>query len=172
MLFSFSSMIRSSIFVQVIRKFGEVLSKCYYMISYWRQLSIGLVNGWDWQAMHLIQCWSGPRGFTHHWINGKGCHFADLNPGPFLQTSFNFFPAWISKHMSSKMWDECTYPFLKFNEVISSQFYTVGNSLSIVKLKSSHVNKRGLYPPQYVHPFCLPSRSYIIDHRILGYFLI
>ena len=24
-------------------------------------------------------------------------------------------PAWISKHMSSKLWDEITYPFQNFN---------------------------------------------------------
>ena len=35
--------------------------------------------------------------------------------GPLLLTWFNFNPAWISNHMSSKLLDEITYPFPNFN---------------------------------------------------------
>ena len=31
------------------------------------------------------------------------------------QEGLTLIPAWISNHLSSKMWDELTYPFLNFN---------------------------------------------------------
>ena len=37
------------------------------------------------------------------------------NQGPLLLIWFTLFPAWISNHMPSKVWDEITYPFLNFN---------------------------------------------------------
>ena len=38
---------------------------------------------------------------SHHW-----------HLGPLLQTTL--IPAWISNHMTGKVWDEITYPFLNF----------------------------------------------------------
>ena len=32
-----------------------------------------------------------------------------------LENGLTLIPAWISKHMSSKVLDEITYPFLNFN---------------------------------------------------------
>ena len=40
----------------------------------------------------------------------------DLDPwAPFYLHGLTLTPAWISHHMSSKVWDEITYPFLNFN---------------------------------------------------------
>ena len=36
-------------------------------------------------------------------------------PGPLSLTLINFIPAWISKHMSSKVWDEITDSSTNFN---------------------------------------------------------
>ena len=33
---------------------------------------------------------------------------------PFYKYGLTLIPAWISNHMSSKMWDEITYPFQNF----------------------------------------------------------
>ena len=35
--------------------------------------------------------------------------------GPFYKHGLTLIPAWISNHMSSKVWDEITYPFPNFN---------------------------------------------------------
>ena len=38
-----------------------------------------------------------------------------MSCGPFYQHGLTLIPAWRSNHMSNKMWDEITYPFLNFN---------------------------------------------------------
>ena len=35
--------------------------------------------------------------------------------GPFYQHGLTLIPAWMSNHMTSKVWDEITFPFLNFN---------------------------------------------------------
>ena len=35
--------------------------------------------------------------------------------GPFYLHGLALIPAWISKYMPIKVWDEITYPFLNFN---------------------------------------------------------
>ena len=37
------------------------------------------------------------------------------NSSPFYKHGLTLIPAWISNHMSSKVLDEITYPFLNFN---------------------------------------------------------
>ena len=38
-----------------------------------------------------------------------------LAGAPFTKNGLTLIPAWISKHIHSKLWDEITYPFLNFN---------------------------------------------------------
>ena len=46
-------------------------------------------------------------------------HRSDLEliRGPFYQNGLTLITAWISNYMSSKVWDEITYPFPNFNGV-------------------------------------------------------
>ena len=39
-----------------------------------------------------------------------------VSPGPpFTDMVLTLIPAWISKYILGKVWDEITYPFLNFN---------------------------------------------------------
>ena len=42
----------------------------------------------------------------------------DFAQGPFYHHGLTLFPPWVSNHLSSKMWDEITYPFPNFNGCI------------------------------------------------------
>ena len=71
----------------------------------------------------------------------------------FYWYGLTFIPAWISNHMSSKVWDKITYPFLNFNDCtrwglgMDKQFhpaiYNRCNYLSMCGLKLYHVSERG-----------------------------
>ena len=37
---------------------------------------------------------------------------------PFYLNGLTYIPAWISKHMSSKVWDEATYRIPNFNRTL------------------------------------------------------
>ena len=65
--------------------------------------------------------------------------------GPLLLTSINFNPTWISKYIRYNVWDEMTFPFLKFGngQVISYHIYWACDYLSMLRLWKIHVNKRG-----------------------------
>ena len=41
--------------------------------------------------------------------------FAKLNLDEDQGHGLTLIPTWISNHMSGKVWDEITYPFLNFN---------------------------------------------------------
>ena len=48
------------------------------------------------------------------WVIGKfPCQLT--NQWHFSITCLTWIPAWISKHMPCNVWDEITYPFVKFN---------------------------------------------------------
>ena len=41
-------------------------------------------------------------------------HQGHITSGPFYQHGLILISAWISNYMPGKVWDEITYPFLKF----------------------------------------------------------
>ena len=43
--------------------------------------------------------------------------------GPFYSHTLTFIAAWISNHMSIKVWDEITYPFPNFNEGVAIEVW-------------------------------------------------
>ena len=53
-----------------------------------------------------------PRGSNIQYAIGEK-HFDAC--GTFYYHGLTLIPAWISNHMSSKVWDEITYSFLNFN---------------------------------------------------------
>ena len=70
-------------------------------------------------------------------------HCLDL--GSFLLTFLTVITAWISNRMSSKVWEEITYPFPQFNSSTTvevwkciSMFYHGCNYLSMLELKLNH----------------------------------
>ena len=74
--------------------------------------------------------------------------------GPFYNHGLTLIPAWISNHMSRKVWDEITYPFpnLKYHcwrEEMDRKFhpklYNVCNYLSMLISKLMHVSKKALW---------------------------
>ena len=82
--------------------------------------------------------------------SNRACTFHILCPC--LWYGFILFSAWISNHMSRKVWDGITYPFPNFNGcsvevcggyVISATFCNECNYISMLGVKSIHINKRG-----------------------------
>ena len=50
--------------------------------------------------------------FVHPMSPSEHCF---VNCGPFYKHGLTLIPTWISNHMHYKVWDEITYPFLKFS---------------------------------------------------------
>ena len=48
-------------------------------------------------------------------VDMDGYEVLILACGPFYKHGLTVIPAWMSKHLPGKVWDEITYPFLNFN---------------------------------------------------------
>ena len=87
---------------------------------------IGYVIIWLWYVTHI----HGPCGIfdrlqcPHSQFHFQNIHWWQIElilknyfgyPGSLLLTQINLIPAWISKHISSKVCDEITYSFPNFN---------------------------------------------------------
>ena len=81
---------------------------------------------WDFTGSQNLSPWKTLARLSYTvnscWSLGDAIEFSLLKhqnnlsstPGDPLLTWFILIPAWISNHMSSKVWDENTYPPLKF----------------------------------------------------------
>ena len=65
--------------------------------------------------------------------------------------SFNLIPAWMSNHMSSRVWDEISEPLpnfhrwsLEMDKLFHIELYNGWNYVSMPGLKLINVSKRGL----------------------------
>ena len=97
-----------------LNRWGRVTHICTSRLTSIRSDN-GLSPGWR-QAI----IWSmSPYGVTRpQWVNGSimSCLCVCDFQWPLLLTGIQLLiSAWISNHMSSKVWDEITYPFPNFN---------------------------------------------------------